>query len=231
MMTKELKDESIKGTSGLKIYVIEGLQVVRVGLISILKEHPEFQVVGDAGTTNEALEQMVQAEPDIVTIEPFLTGGGGVEAITRILQTFPDIKVIVLTHSDKRSDFVKAMRVGARAYLLKSLESDELINSIRLVAGGRAVVYASKAAKLFDGPSNPGNDHEYQDESDCLTNREKEILWLVAQGASNKEVASQCYVSHTTVKAHLRRISEKLDVKNRTEAVAIALAKGYLTSP
>jgi len=230
-MTKEPRDESIKGTSGLKIFVIEGLQVVRIGLISILREHPEFQVVGDAGSITEALEQMEQVGPDIVTIEPFLTGGGGVEAITRLLQSFPDIKVIVLTHSDKRSDFVKAMRVGARAYLLKSLESDELINSIRLVAGGRAVVYASKAAKLFDGPSNPGNDHEYQDESDTLTNREKEILWLVAQGASNKEVASQCYVSHTTVKAHLRRISEKLDVKNRTEAVAIALAKGYLSSP
>jgi len=226
-----MKDESNSSVQPLKIFVIEGLQVVRVGLISILKEHQEFQVVGDAGSSADALPRMEQLEPDIVTVEPFLPGGGGVEIVARILQSFPNIKVIVLTHSDKRSDFVKAMRVGARAYLLKSLESDELINSIRLVAGGRAVVYASKAAKLFDGPSNPGNDHEYQDESDCLTNREKEILWLVAQGASNKEVASQCYVSHTTVKAHLRRISEKLDVKNRTEAVAIALAKGYLSSP
>jgi len=230
-MGTEPRGDDAKGRAVLKVFIIEGLQVVRVGLISILKEHPEFEVVGDAASATEALARMEEVEPDIVTIEPFAPGGGGVEAITRVQQRFPQVKVIVLTHSDKRSDFVRAMRSGARAYLLKSLEGEELIDSIRLVAGGRAVVYASKAARLFDGPMNPGNDNDHKSELDCLTDREKEILWLVAQGASNKEVAVQCYVSHTTVKAHLRRIAEKLDVKNRTQAVAIALARGYLNSP
>jgi DNA-binding NarL/FixJ family response regulator len=230
-MSIEPGRDDVKSRAVLKIFVIDCIQIVRIGLVSILKEHPEFRVVGEAADTTEAIARMEEDVPDIVLIEPFLSGAGGIEAIARILARFPDIKVIVLTHSDKRVDFVRAMRTGARAYLLKSLEGDELIDSIRLVAGGRAVVYASRAAKLFDGPANPGDGNDHADKLDCLTDREKEILWLAAQGASNKEIASQCYVSYTTIKAHLRRISEKLDVRNRTQAVAMALSRGYLNSP
>ena len=230
-MSTESNRDDAKSRAVLKIFVIDCIQIVRIGLVSILKEHPEFQVVGDAADITEAIAKMEEVAPDIVLFEPFLPGAGGIEAIARLLERFPDVKVIVLTHSDKRVDFVRAMRTGARAYLLKSLEGDELTDSIRLVAGGRAVVYASRAAKLFDGPANPGNENEHTDKLDCLTDREKEILWLVSQGASNKEIAVQCYVSHTTIKAHLRRISEKLDVRNRTQAVAMALSRGYLNSP
>lgn len=230
MNTEPSRDDA-KSRAVLKIFVIDLIQIVRIGLVSILKEHPEFQVVGDAADTTEAIARIEEVAPDIVLIEPFLPGAGGIEAIARLLERFPDVKVIVLTYSDKRIDFIRAMRAGARAYLLKSLEIDELIDSIRLVAGGKAVVYTSRAAKLFDGPDNPGNENEHTDELNCLTNREKEILWFVAQGASNKEIASQCYVSYTTIKAHLRRISEKLDVRNRTQAVAMAMSRGYLNSP
>lgn len=230
-MSREPSGDAEKDGAALKIFVIDSIQVVRIGLVSILKEHPEFEVVGEAADTTAALAKLEEVAPDIVIIEPFPPEGGGVEAIGRLLERFPDVKIIVLTHSDKRADFVRAMRTGARAYLLKSLESHELVDSIRLVAGGRAVVYASKAAKLFDGPANPGSDSEHRDGYNCLTEREKEILWLVSQGASNKEIATQCYVSHTTIKAHLRRISEKLDVRNRTQAVAMALSRGYLNSP
>lgn len=229
-MSTEPGNEGTKSRATLKVFVIECLQVVRIGLVSILREYPELRVVGEADNPTDALARMEQTPPDVVIIEPFTSGGGGVEAIARLQECFPDVKVVVLTQSDRRTDFVRAMRAGARAYLLKTLESDELIDSIRLVAKGRAVVYASKGAKLFDGPSNPGDGNEYMDRSERLTDREREILELVAQGASTKEVAAQCYVSYTTVKAHLRRISEKLDVRNRTQAVAIAVAKGFLDS-
>jgi len=230
-MYADTRKESQASREAIHVFVIESLPVVRIGLVAVLREQEEFQVLGDAPNVAEALPVMEEAPPDIVTIDPFLPGGGGVDTIVRLQQRFSGIKVIVLTYSDKRSDFVRAMRAGARAYLLKSLEARELVDSIRLVAGGRTLVYASRAGRPFDGPANPGNEHEAGSNGDCLTDREKEILWMAAQGASNKEIAAQCYVSHTTVKAHLRRISEKLEVKNRTEAVAMALSRGYLSTP
>ncbi len=210
----------------VNIFVIDSYTVHRYGLVSMLKEQPAFRVIGDATNPSQAVAKFGELQPDIVIMDIFMPGGEGVEVINLIRQKFPDIKVIIFTLSDKEEDFLKAMRAGARAYLLKSIETAELIESIHLVATGHAIVSPLMAFRL---PAELGNTNTRNKQGlNGLSPREKEVLCLVAQGASNKEIAAQCYVSETTAKAHLRRILEKLNVRNRAQAAAMGISKGLL---
>ena len=208
------------------ILVIDSYAVYRYGLTSMLKEQPEFRVIGDAANTSEAVAKLGELQPDIVIMDIFMPGGEGVEAVNLMRQKFPDVKVIVFTLSDKEEDFLRAMRAGARAYLLKSIETAELIESVHLVATGHAIVSPLMAFRL---PEEFGNTNKQNRQGvNSLSPREKEVLCLVAQGASNKEIAVKCYVSQTTAKAHLRRILEKMNVRNRAQAAAMGISKGLL---
>ena len=210
----------------VNILVIDSYAVYRYGLISMLKEQPEFRVIGDAINTSEAVTKLGELQPDIIIMDIFMPDGEGVEAITLLQQKFPDAKVIIVTLSDKEEDFFRAIRAGARAYLLKSITTTELIESVRLVATGHAIVSPLMAFRL------PEEFREMNKRNkgglNTLSPREKEVLYLVAQGASNKEIAAHCYVSETTAKAHLRRILEKLGVRNRAQAAVLAITKGLL---
>jgi len=210
----------------VNILVIDSYAVYRYGLTSMLKEQPEFRVIGDAANTSEAVAKLGELQPDIVIIDIFMPGGEGVEAVNLMRQKFPDVKVIVFTLSDKEEDFLRAMRAGARAYLLKSIETAELIESVHLVATGHAIVSPLMAFRLPEefGDTSKQNRHGVN----SLSPREKEVLCLVAEGASNKEIAVKCFVSQTTAKAHLRRILEKMNVRNRAQAAAMGISKGLL---
>jgi len=210
----------------VNILVIDSYAVHRYGLTSMLKEHPEFRVIGDATNTSEAVARLGELQPDVVIMDIFVPGGEGVEAINLMRQKFPDVKVIVFTLSDREEDFLKAMRVGARAYLLKNIETAELIESVHLVSTGHAIV---SPLMLFRLPEEFGDTNRQNRQGvNSLSPREKEVLGLVAQGASNKEIAARCYISQTTAKAHLRRILEKLNVRNRAQAAVMGISKGLL---
>ena len=208
------------------IFVIDNNAVFRQGLISVLSKYPEFRVVGDATNTSKAIAKVGELHPDIVIMDTFMPGGEGIEAIDLLQQKFSDVKVIIFTVSNKEDDFTKAMKAGARGYLPKSAGLVELIESIRLVGSGNAIVSPLIAVKLFGrfGEVNKRN----KDRFNSLSPREKEVLKLVAQGASNKEVAAHYGVSESRIKNHLRRILEKLSAKNRAHAVALATSKGLL---
>jgi DNA-binding NarL/FixJ family response regulator len=205
-----------------KIFIVDELSVIRRGLASVLEAYAGYKVVGEASNIKEALPKIGEIKPDLIIIDVYRPGGGGTDAIALLQKKMPAAKVLVLTDSNDKESFISSIKAGAKAYLLKASELNEIIDSIRLVATGGAVVYSSKAAKMFDVPG------EKAGIEDSLSAREKEVLRLVAKGQSNREIAAHCYISETTVKAHLRRISEKLDVKNRAQAVAIAIDKGLL---
>ncbi|MFC1864807.1 response regulator [Chloroflexota bacterium] len=210
----------------IKIFLIDNYTVFRYGLISMLEKHREFRIIGDAASTSEAMGKLVEFQPDVIIMDIFMPDGEGVEAITLVRQNLPNVKVVILTLSDKEDDFLKTIRAGARAYLLKSIGSTELIESVRLVATGHAIVSPMIAFKL---PEEFGEGNRLNKAGlNGLTSREKQVLQLVAQGASNKEIALTCFVSETTAKAHLRRILEKLHVRNRAQAAALAITKGLL---
>lgn len=210
----------------ISIFVVDNHLVYRAGLISILRDYPEFQVVGEATDSREAAAKAADIQPDIIIIDAFAPGGEGVEAITFLQQKFPGVKVLIVTVSDNEEDFFESIKGGARGFLLKNVTPEELVESIRLVASGNIMVSFSKAFESFKEFREANN--QYKNEENCLSRREQEVLSLVAQGASNKEIAAICYVSETTVKAHLARILEKLSVRNRAQAVAIATSKGLL---
>lgn len=212
----------------IKIFIIDSHPVYRLGLGSILEGNQEFKVIGNAANVQDALTRMDELQPDVVVLD-FPGSGNGAEEAVALLQEKCQAKVIVLTDSDRGADFFRAIKAGAKGYLMKSVEFSELIDSIRLVASGSAIVYSASVAKLLS-KSRETSDHKENRNGDTLSAREREVLELVARGASNKEIASHCYVSPTTVKAHLRRILEKLEVKNRAQAVAIAIERGYLTN-
>jgi len=210
----------------VNILLVDSNLVYRKGVLSILGEYPEFQVIGEACNCGEALDKTGEIQPDIVIMDIFTGDGEGVEAIRLLQQTFPRVKVIILTLSSKEGDFLQAIKAGGRGYLFKNAAPVELIECIRLVSSSDAIVSPSKAVGLFEqlGQANNAN----RNWGNRLSPREKEVLRLVAQGASNKEIAVHCYVSETTIKAHLRKILEKMGVRNRAEAVAQAATKGLL---
>ena len=210
----------------VKVLVIDDHPLLRYGLKSILETCSEFRIVGDTADIPEALAKIDELQPDIVIADIFMPDGDGGETIGQLREKCPQAKLLVLTDADNEDNFSRAIKAGARGYLLKSVELSQFIESLRLVASGNATVYTPMAAAILEQPdkANGGNQSRFN----TLSEREKEVLGLVAQGASNKEIANQCYVSETTVKAHLRRILEKLEVKNRAHAVATAIEKGFL---
>jgi len=211
----------------IKILVVDDHPVVRYGLVSVLQRLPGFEVVGEATNGLESVSKARECKPDVVVMDIRMPGGNGVEGAAAIHETLPYVNVLILTVSDKDDDLFAAIKAGAKGYLLKDAELHELVDAIKRVAKGDVIVSPAMAARLmeeFQQTYRAG----YDKELDGLSPREKEILKLVAQGHSNKEIGDQLFISQTTVKAHLGSILDKLHVRNRAEAVAKATAKGLV---
>lgn len=206
----------------IKVFLVDEHPVIRKGVSVILEESAEFRVVGEANNIEEAISQIGELKPDLVIIDAFRGVGDNIGDVAMIQQKYDKAKVFILTASTREQDFLKALGAGVRGYLSKGSEVSELLDAVRLVAADGTVVYSSKVASIFDSTIKQAN------RSGLLSTREREILGLVSHGLSNREIAVHCYVSEATVKAHLRRITEKMNVKNRAEAVAIAIERGYI---
>lgn len=206
----------------IKVFLVDEHPVIRKGVSVILEESAEFRVVGEANSIEEAISQIGELKPDLVIIDAFRGVGDNIGDVAMIQQKYDKAKVFILTASTREQDFLKALGAGVRGYLSKGSEVSELLDAVRLVAADGTVVYSSKVASIFDSTIKQAN------RSGLLSTREREILGLVSHGLSNREIAVHCYVSEATVKAHLRRIMEKMNVKNRAEAVAIAIERGYI---
>ena len=207
--------------------MVDDHPVVRYGLVSVLQRLPGFEVVGEATNGLESVSKARECKPDVVVMDIRMPGGNGVEGAAAIHETLPYVNVLILTVSDKDDDLFAAIKAGAKGYLLKDAELHELVDAIKRVAKGDVIVSPAMAARLieeFQQTYRAG----YDKELDGLSPREKEILKLVAQGHSNKEIGDQLFISQTTVKAHLGSILDKLHVRNRAEAVAKATAKGLV---
>jgi DNA-binding NarL/FixJ family response regulator len=208
----------------LKILVVDDHPVVRRGLISALSEVPEFQVVGEAANASDAVARAGELKPDVVLMDIFMSGIDGIEATAILHRMFPDIKVLILSVSENEKDLSRALEAGARGYLLKGAGLTELIDTVRMVSSGNIVFSALISMKLLQGfreVAKNGNISQVN-----LSSQEKKVLRLAAEGASNKEIASQLYIGETTVKAHFRNILEKLHAKNRAGAVAVGMTNG-----
>ena len=212
----------------IKILLVDDHAVVRMGLKMLLNTNPEMEVIGEASEGNEGIKKALKLEPDIVVMDLSMPHGkDGLSATTELKKLKPEINILILTMHDDEEYLFRAIQGGASGCILKSAPHDELISAIESVAKGDAYLHPSATKRLME---------EYlgsvkQDGSDTynlLSEREKEVLTLIAKGYSNKEIAERLIISVKTVETHKGNLMEKLQMKTRPELVEYAVRKGLL---
>jgi DNA-binding NarL/FixJ family response regulator len=207
--------------------VVDDHPVFRKGLITVLGACADVQVVGEAVDGIEAVEKAAELQPSVVIMDVQMPRSNGVEATAALQKVAPNTRVLILTVSERNGDIFEAMQAGARGYLLKYAGVEELVAAVKVVALGDVIISQAIAGKLIDY-LRPAGEQAEASEIQALSFRELEVLKLVAAGASNRGAAEQLSISEATVKAHLRNIMDKLQVKNRAQAVARAISNGVL---
>jgi DNA-binding NarL/FixJ family response regulator len=210
------------GAAGRRIRVViaDDHPVVRGGLRGMFAAQPDLEVVGEAENGIEAVELAERRRPDVVLMDLRMPRMDGVAATERIRARLPETRVVVLTTYDSDSDILRAVEAGATGYLLKDAPEEDLYGAVRAAAEGKPLLAPSVAALLMERTRRPLGEN--------LSGREIEVLRLVAKGLSNREVASELWISEATVKSHLIRIFGKLGVDDRTAAVTAAFERGIL---
>ena len=206
--------------SRIRLLIVDDHPVVRTGLQGMLAGQPDFEVVGEAADGAEAVILSERLHPDVVLMDLRMPGMDGVTAIRHIRARHPEVHILVLTTYDTDADILPAIEAGATGYLLKDAPREDLFRAIRAAARGETVLAPAVAARLVGRMRTPAQE--------TLSVREIEVLALVAQGKSNKEIARQLHISEATVKTHLVHIFGKLGVADRTAAVTEALKRGIL---
>ncbi|HVM12156.1 MAG TPA: response regulator transcription factor [Actinomycetota bacterium] len=203
------------------VVVADDHSMVRQGLRRTLEETPDIEVVGEASTGAQAVDVVARTSPDMVLLDVRMPDMDGIEATGEITSRFPGVNVVMLTGSDDRRLVLAAVRAGARGYILKTREAETLAGTLRLVAEGNLVIDPEVAAAVGEELAGGAPAHG-------LTDREMEILKLVADGLTNREIGARLYVSADTVKTHLEHVFQKLGASDRTAAVAQALRRGLI---
>jgi DNA-binding NarL/FixJ family response regulator len=202
----------------IRLLIVDDHPIVRDGLRGVFAAEPDLTVVGEAADGADAVRHAGSA--DVVLMDLRMPGMGGVEAITRLRETCPEVRVLVLTTFDTDSDVLPAIEAGATGYLLKDAPRDELLRAVRSAYRGESVLSPSVAGRLMGRVRRPADG--------TLSKREREVLALVADGTTNREAAKKLFVSEATIKTHLLHIYDKLGVRDRAAAVGEAYKRGLL---
>lgn len=212
----------------IRVAIADDQQLVRTGFRMILDAEDDMEVVGEVGDGIAAVALVTAERPDVVLMDIRMPHLDGIEATRRIASSDTDSRIIVLTTFDLDEYVVGAVRAGASGFLLKDVTPEELVRAVRVVAAGDALLSPSVTKQVLSafvsGPPPPAPSGPYEQ----LTERETEVLDLIAQGLSNQEIADQLVVSETTVKTHVGRILQKLDLRDRVQAVVFAYEHGVV---
>ncbi len=210
----------------IRILIVDDHTMVRDGLSTMLQRQPDFEVVGEASNGKEGLEQAERLQPDLILMDLRMPEMDGVEAMRQIRLIQPGVDFLVLTTFDTDEYIFDAVEVGAKGFLLKDTSRDELFNAVRAVSKGNSYFQPDIGSRLADqfAALRKGGGHV----ADTLSEREREVLSLIAKGKANKEVATELSLSESTVKTHVSNIFSKLGVNDRTGAVTTAIQKGII---
>jgi DNA-binding NarL/FixJ family response regulator len=200
-----------------RVLLVDDHALLRTGVANIINQEPDLRVVAEAANGREAVEAYDRFRPDVTLLDLRMPVMEGVEAVRQIRERDPNARVIVLTTYDTDHDIARALKAGAKAYILKDIAADDLISCIHDVLAGKTYLAPAAAAKLAEGVTRVQ-----------LTPREMTTLRLMADGKTNKEIANELAISERTVKTHLGHLFEKLNVTNRTEAIKIATRRGLV---
>lgn len=214
----------------LKLIIADDHCMFRQGLISLMKIRPDLvQVVGEAATGREAVELAERLQPDVILLDVYMPEGNGLQAAQAIRRSSPQTAIVMLTSSEKDEHILQAMQNGAAGYLLKTLNASELFELLVCVERGEIALTRAMARRLLKNVSRQTRGDGT--EMDPLTERELEVLQLVARGASNAQISDELCITIHTVKTHIKNILSKLQLENRTQVAAFALNVGITPQP
>ncbi len=216
----------------IRLMIIDDHEMVREGLKAILVVESDFSIVGEAANAEEALTLIERLRPDVVLLDVRLPGVSGIEVCRIVTEQYPETAVIILTTFTDEQIIAQCIQAGAKGFILKDVERFDLKRAIRAVARGEAAIdtktAASVLAQLRRGGDHKGRHYKKEPLTEPLSSQQIVILRLVAQGLSSREIATQLYLSENTVKGYVQEILHRLGVKNRTEAVMVAVKQGWL---
>jgi DNA-binding NarL/FixJ family response regulator len=217
-------------TEPIRVLVVDDHVLFRRGLQMVLAQEPDIDLVGEAGDGAQAVSRAADLLPDVVLLDIRMPKRSGIEACAGIKEVVPSSRILMLTISDEEADLYDAIKAGASGYLLKEISTDEVSAAIRAVAGGQSLISPSMASKLLSEFASmiKTKDEREQVPAPRLTDRELEVLRLVARGMNNREIAKELFISENTVKNHIRNILEKLQLHSRMEAVVYAVREKIL---
>ena len=211
----------------IRAMIVDDHALFRRGLEMVLEEEPDIELVGQASDGAEAVEKAAESLPDVVLMDIRMPRSSGIEACRAMKEAAPSAKIVILTISDEEEDLFEAIRAGASGYLLKDIPLDEVADAVRAVHGGQSLINPSMAGKLLTEFATLAkrDDEERAQEVPAprLTEREMQVLKLVARGMNNRDIAKELFISENTVKNHVRNILEKLQIHSRMEAVMVAV--------
>ncbi|MBD2728138.1 response regulator transcription factor [Nostoc sp. FACHB-892] len=202
----------------IRVLIVDDHSIIRQGLATIINRDPEMTVIAQAEDGQQAINHFCDYKPDVTLMDLRMPQMGGVEAITAICTEFKFARIVVLTTYDSDEDIYRGLQAGAKGYLLKDAKPNELLSAIRTIHRGQQYIPPSVGAKLVQRMSNPE-----------LSERELDVLRLMAQGMSNLEISTTLSISESTVKSHVNRILSKLGVNDRTQAVIVAVRRGIVS--
>ena len=215
----------------IRVLVVDDQQLFRRGLTMLLAVEPGLEVVGEAGDGVEGTVLAETAAPDVILLDVRMPKRSGIEACLAIKQSVPSAKIIMLTVSDEEADLYESVKNGASGYLLKDSSIEEVAQAVRVVNEGQSLISPSMAVKLIDEFKEMARTDREQVMTPRLTDRELEVLRLVAKGMNNRDAARELFISENTVKNHVRNILEKLQLHSRMEAVMYAVREKLLDIP
>ena len=216
-MNAEAKAEVLPMSDTIRILIVDDHHIVRQGLVALIKTVPSLDVIAEGSDGKQAVALFRQHQPDVTLMDLRLPVMNGVEAIIEIRREFPAARIIVLTTFDGDEDIYRALQAGARGYLLKGMDSDELMEAIRAVHAGKSRIPAFVAERLAGRMGGP-----------ALTARELDVLKQIVAGMSNREIGNVLNISEATVKTHINSLLSKLGVSDRTQAATTALQRGIV---
>jgi two-component system response regulator DevR len=205
-----------------RVLLVDDHEVVRLGLKSLLEHHPQFEIVGEAASAREALEQVANNHPDVVVMDIRLPGTSGIEACEEITSRFPETRVLMLTSYAEDEMLFSAIRAGASGYVLKQIGGDELVRALEAVARGEALLDPAVTQRVFQEVRRAVKEEEAS-AFVHLSQQEKHVLLLVSEGKTNREIAKALFLGEGTVRNYVSSILSKLGVSNRAEAAAYAV--------
>lgn len=213
----------------IRVLLVDDHSLFRKGLASLLSREKGFAVVGEGQNGVEAFQKAKDLKPDLVLMDIYMPGGDGLEATRRITEALPSTKLVILTVSEEDKNLFEAIKCGAHGYLLKKVEIEQLFEMLRGIFRGEAPISRTTAAKILNEFAKQARRSQAEIDEERLSPREQEVLQLLTQGLTNKEIANKLGIAENTVKNHLKNILGKLHLANRVQAATLALQKGLIT--